>query len=155
MTPSQLSRTDTPSIIVDSRAAVTRREVGVLAWSVLEEVALAAGAEGKGAFAAAVDARSVAQKLGVGKDTAARGLARLVSVGLLRRTVGRDPSGRFGVSRYHLELPEGVRVAAPSTVSEKSGTGGAGHGVRRAGRAKQSAASAQLSLLGAASRRHR
>jgi len=149
----QLGGSGTTTLVIDWRAAAVRRSVGALAWSILEEVGLAAAVDGDGALAAAVDARSLALYLGIGKDTAARGLSRLVDAGILRRAVNREPSGRFGRSRYVLAMPAGLSVVATPTGSDGSMSGRAGRGAVRTGRVKESARSRQLSLLGAGSSR--
>jgi DNA-binding MarR family transcriptional regulator len=97
-------------LTVDAGAAATRRELGPLAWLVLEELALHAGQDGEaGILTSAVGVRDLAGALGISKDTAARGVARLIGKRLVRREIERDRGGRFGSSRYVLALPTGLR----------------------------------------------
>jgi hypothetical protein len=90
-----------------------------LAWFVLEELALRAGAEGgAGVLSAPAGVRDLAAALGISKDTAARGVARLIDKGVVRREIERDRAGRFGPSRYVLELPTGLRRGEREPIDE-------------------------------------
>lgn len=97
-------------LTLDAEVAATRRELGPLAWFVLEELALRASPEGEaGVLSAPAGVRDLAAALGISKDTAARGVARLIEKRVVRREVERDRAGRFGSSRYVLALPTGLR----------------------------------------------
>jgi predicted transcriptional regulator len=80
---------------------VTSRAVGPLAWVVLEELALRAQASGEAAIATSV--RALSSDLGVGKDTVAQALGRLVDRGLVRCQAQRR-AGRYAGSAYELDL---------------------------------------------------
>ena len=150
MTARPAGRAESGSLVLDRRSSAVRAVVGALAWSILEEAALAAAREDDQTLVAAVDARGLARSLGIGKDTAARGLAGLIDAGILRRTITREPTGRFGRSRYVLSLPDGLQVLAP-TVSGEPVSRGAGRGVARTRGARPAGRSSQLSLLAAGS----
>ena len=90
-----------------------------MAWFVLEELALRAGAEGgAGVLSAPAGVRDLAAALGISKDTAARGVARLIDKRIVRREIERDRAGRFGSSRYILQLPTGLRRGEREPIDE-------------------------------------
>ena len=92
-------------LTIDGASASARRQLGVLAWSVLEAVALAGAPEG-GAWVATTNARDLAAQLGVGKDRVAAALGVLRAAGLLVSHASRDAStSRFAPSRYEVRLP--------------------------------------------------
>jgi DNA-binding MarR family transcriptional regulator len=83
-------------LTVDAEPAGTRRELGPLAWLVLEELALRGAQESEaGILTSAAGVRELAAALGISKDTAARGVARLIAKRLVRREIARDSAGRF------------------------------------------------------------
>lgn len=141
-------------MVVGSKAAPLRRELGPLAWFVLEELVLAADEDpGTGELRSGVGVRDLAASLGMSKDTVARGLHGLIAAGLVCRAVHRANTGRFGSSRYVLSLPPGVAYVAPA-----AGTGAQQPGVssesapRRPARssrtyAKRRASQRQLSFI--------
>ena len=99
-------------LVLTAESRHLRRELGLTAWAVLQEVALDA-TDDAGPMVAAVSARSLASSLGIGKDTAARALARLVDAGVLTRRCGaRGTGGAFTRGGYvvHLDSVIGVRV---------------------------------------------
>jgi len=61
-----------------------------VASAVLADLVLDADRDDAGALVVATSVRRVAAHLGVGKDTAARALRRLTSVGLLERVARSD-----------------------------------------------------------------
>jgi predicted transcriptional regulator len=64
---------------------------------VLEELALAAAEHPDGGLVCEHGTRQLAARLGLSKDTVARGLSRLIKEGMVRRLIQRVPaSGRFG-----------------------------------------------------------
>jgi DNA-binding MarR family transcriptional regulator len=63
--------------VIDSTSAGLRRELGAVAWSALEVLALAAELTGDGQLVATLNAREVASALGVGREAAGRALALL------------------------------------------------------------------------------
>jgi len=92
-------------LAVDGASVAARRHLGVVAWSVLEAVALAGAPEG-GAWVATTNARDLAAQLGVGKDRVAAALGVLRAAGLVVSHTSRDTStSRFAPSRYEVRLP--------------------------------------------------
>lgn len=92
-------------LAIDDSSAAVRRQLGVLAWSVLEAVALAGTAE-EGAWVATTNVRDLAAQLGVGKDRVASALGVLRAAGLVVSHTSRDAStSRFAPSRYEVRLP--------------------------------------------------
>ena len=92
-------------LAVDAASVDARRDLGVVAWSVLELVALAGADEG-GVWVATTNARDLAGRLGVGKDRVAAALGVLRAAGLVVAHAGRDAStSRFAASRYEVRLP--------------------------------------------------
>jgi hypothetical protein len=135
-------------LIVGPTSTRTRRALGPLAWAVLEELALSADA-GHGARTSRLGVRDLASVMGLSKDTAARGLGRLLAAGLVVRVLERDAvSGRFGAARYDINLPEGIDVDQNRAVSGSSVTGDAGRGkAKKRASYAQTSAPRQLSLL--------
>ena len=92
-------------LAIDPASDAARRQLGVVAWSVLEVVALAGAAE-DGAWVATTNARDLAARLGVGKDRVAAALGVLRAAGLVVSHTSRDAStSRFAPSRYEVRLP--------------------------------------------------
>jgi hypothetical protein len=99
------------TLLVDSRAAVWRRRLGPVAWLALEEAALSA-ADVEGRLWAAISARELSSRLGLGVGSGTRALRELVAVGLLvRADAARRGDGRFAGGGYWLRLPDGLAVA--------------------------------------------
>ena len=92
-------------------AASVRREVGPIAWAVLECLATAAE-DRSGVTVSYVSVRGVAGELGLAKDTVARALRRLAAQRLVTHVPARDDDGRFGSSHYRLTIPPDVFVRA-------------------------------------------
>jgi hypothetical protein len=151
---------------------VLRRSLGPTAWAVLADLCLDAEVDDGGATVVATSARHVAAHLGIGKDTAARALARLSAAGLLRRRPqGANAAGRFTCGAYELCLgcavamtpcrPSEDTVRCPPSESRASGdppsvsltaaTGVVGSTSRRRPRATVRSQPGQLSLLESAS----
>jgi hypothetical protein len=82
-----------------------RRELGVVAWSVLEVLALGGGLDASGRWIAHSNVRAVGQRLAIGKDRAAAALVKLREAGLVAARVGRDHGSRFAPSQYEVRLP--------------------------------------------------
>ena len=96
---------DTTELTLDSASVEARRNLGVVAWSVLEVVALA-GSDEDGAWVATTNARDLAARLGVGKDRVAAALGVLRAAGLVVIHTSRDTStSRFAASRYEVRIP--------------------------------------------------
>ena len=96
---------DSASLEVDTASLAARRELGVVAWSVLELLALAGSDEG-GTWVAVTNSRDLGTRLGIGKDRAAVALGVLRSAGLVVAHTSRDAaSSRFAAGRYEVRLP--------------------------------------------------
>jgi len=98
-------------LVIGGEARPLRRRLGALAWVVLEEMALRAGRDDQG-WVAFGGVRGLAGGLGVNKDTAARALTGLISIGVLTRERVLVP-GQTPRSGYRLELPVGVGLWCP------------------------------------------
>jgi hypothetical protein len=90
---------------VDMDSGAARRDLGVVAWSVLETLALA-GQDAAGGWVATTNARDLGRRLGIGKDRAASALAILRGAGLVAQQTSRDATtARFATSSYEIMLP--------------------------------------------------
>ena len=100
------------AITLTPECRALRREVGPMAWAVLEDVALDAAAGADGVIVARTSAREVAAHLAIQPGTAAKALARLRERGLiaLKREPGQE--GRFGLSFYRLCDLVGIAIVA-------------------------------------------
>jgi len=102
---------------MDSGAA--RRDLGVVAWSVLETLALA-GEDVASGWVATTNARDLGRRLGIGKDRAASALATLRRVGLVAQQTGRDATtARFAASSYEITLPIARNTDRPQQSSAR------------------------------------
>jgi hypothetical protein len=103
-------------VVLADDARRLRRQLGVTAWAVLEDLltdATPVGAE----LAACSNVRRVAEHLGVSKDTAARAVNRLMRAGIVERgDVARSSAGVFLPSTYLLRVEplRGAIDLAPS-----------------------------------------
>ena len=98
--------------MVSTASRALRRQLRPLVWVALEEVALAAVAEG-GRLVARTSARQVAEQLGLDPGTAAAALRVLRQRGLLVFEREKGPAGRFGLSVYVLGPVVGLTVLSP------------------------------------------
>lgn len=114
-------------LVVAVSARELKRQLGPMAWAVLEDVALDAEADEAGRLVATTSTRRVADNLGLTPGTTARALARLRSMGLVSHTRHDGPAGRFGLSAYVLAAIPGVEVR---TLHDDSCDGSAGGGAR-------------------------
>jgi hypothetical protein len=89
-----------PGILVLPSSRAASRELGPLAWLVLEGFALQA--EAGGTLVAETSVRTLAAEFGVGKEAAATALGRLIDFGLVRCNT-RRPAGRYAGSSYILD----------------------------------------------------
>ena len=97
---------DGPSLQVSEGSATARRDLGALAWAVLETLALAGTFDDDGRWMTRSNARDLGRRLGVGKDRAAAALLTLREAGLVVAHVGRaSGSARFAPSRYEVRVP--------------------------------------------------
>ena len=100
------------SLILGQGTTAHRNELGPLAWTVLEEMALTARRGGDGTLRTRLSARAIAERLGINKDTACRAIGRLVVSGMLQREAARgESSGRFEIGTYVVSLPSEVTVS--------------------------------------------
>jgi DNA-binding transcriptional ArsR family regulator len=94
--------------VIDGRARLLRRSLGLTAWAALEELLLDAVPQAPGRLGTHASARSLAARLGISKDTAAGALRRLASAGLVRREDHRD--GVRGVFARSVYVIDAARV---------------------------------------------
>ncbi len=92
-------------LAVGTQSLDARRELGVVAWSVLEVLALGGSLDGSGRWVAHSNVREIGPRLGIGKDRAAAALTVLRGSGLVMAQVGRDRGSRFAPSCYEVRLP--------------------------------------------------
>jgi DNA-binding transcriptional MocR family regulator len=123
-------------IVIDAASIEIRRRVGPTAWAVFEELALSSTGP-RDACTASVSVRSLADRLGMSKDTVARALSRLRAAGLVSARQARGSAGTFAVGSYRLHLPESVALVASAANAAPS---------RAPGRARAAASAAQLAL---------
>ena len=91
-------------LVVDPTSAGLRRELGAVAWSALEVLALAAELTSDGRLVATLNAREVASALGVGRDAAGNALALLRRRELVVLEQSRRAGGHFTSTRYVLRI---------------------------------------------------
>ncbi len=115
-----LADTARPRLILVDTSAVLRRELGPVAWSAFEVLALSAQLERDGRLTLAMNARELAAVLGVGRDAATRALAVLRDRHLIALEQPRH-GGQFAGTRYTVHVrrgePEVARNRAPRPVS--------------------------------------
>ena len=133
----------TEPLTLGPAASSMRRDVGPIAWSVLECVA-AAGIERAGGTVSFTSVRGVADELGLAKDTVARALRRLADEQLVDYVPARAHDGRFGPSHYRLTIPPDVFLREAAARSAPAPHPGLSRPARRS-------RPAQLSLLEAPS----
>ncbi|MBA2317791.1 MAG: ArsR family transcriptional regulator [Euzebyales bacterium] len=89
-------------VFASSRAV--KREVGLAAWGVLEDIALDSRVDDRGRLVAETNVRRIAANLGLNKDTVNRHLRRLREYGFVLQEELRDAgSGRYDTCRYVLD----------------------------------------------------
>jgi DNA-binding IclR family transcriptional regulator len=102
-------------LLIDLVAAkAVRRQVGLIGWVVLEAIASLAPPT-PGVVEMECSARSLAELVGVSKDTVARSLASMIVDGIVERVDHRDElSGRFLSTTYRVDLSAmGITVVGP------------------------------------------
>jgi DNA-binding IclR family transcriptional regulator len=104
--------TERHPLTVGPEAGEIVRRVGPTAWAVLE--LLVARAEGE---LARVSARSAATAIGLSKDTAARALRTLASIGLIERVARRADDGTFAAGVYRVHVPAAVLTRHPERLT--------------------------------------
>lgn len=102
------------ALLLGPDAAVIRRELGPVAWAVLEALAERAG----NGMVTATSVPALARSLRLGRDRTGVAVRRLEQRGLLQRVARRSEGGRFGTIGYRLVVP-----AAVFTVDGKPGDG--------------------------------
>jgi hypothetical protein len=88
-------------LAISPAAAPVRREVGPLAWVILEELAALAD---PATHSVAANTRDLATRQGVGEDTAARAFGNLRRARLVVAVSDRGAGGRFRSGRYELHV---------------------------------------------------
>lgn len=109
----------TRSVLVGPASNETRRALGPTSWVVLEELLLQS-ADTKGEYVARASVRSLAESLGLAKDTVARAVCRLRDSGLVTVAQQRTNTGIFATSTYFIVLPDGISVSVPAIVAPQS-----------------------------------
>jgi hypothetical protein len=104
------------AIPTSPRAATLRRDLGPVAWCVLECL-VERSDDGR---TAAASVRTVAAELGVAKNTAHRALAALVRAGIAETVQDRTTDGRFRRGGYRLHL--GDLVPSPPALPTRTRT---------------------------------
>lgn len=87
------------SVLITPGAAELRRDLGPVAWVVAEALVSRAAPDAQGSLVATTGIRSLANDLGLDKDTVARALRRLKVAGLVAR-VDRGPAG-YAIRSIH------------------------------------------------------
>ena len=110
-------------VVLDAPVDRPASRLGPTGWVVFEELLLVSSGSGE-ACHASVSVRSLAERLGLAKDTVARALGRLRRVGLVTATQTRTASGVFTTGSYQLTIPGSITFedhALPtSPASERS-----------------------------------
>lgn len=108
-------------VVVTGESRPLRRELGVVAWSVLEDISHDARWDGS-ACVAVSNVRRIAEHLGVSEDTAARAVVRLVAVGLVvRMPAARSTAGTWGQRRQTSGVVPGLRCLRRARRDRSSG----------------------------------
>jgi DNA-binding transcriptional MocR family regulator len=81
-----------------------RRELGPVAWSALELLAMRAERTSAGALVVTLGVRELAQQLGVGRDAAARAMGMLREHGLISFAQNRAGAGRFDGTHHTVHI---------------------------------------------------
>ena len=84
---------DGAGCVIDGRTGGLRRQVGPQVWAVLEEAALSVeGSSGDASLWCRLSVRTVAARLGIGREAVGCALRALMAAGMPRRdTGGRSP----------------------------------------------------------------
>lgn len=97
-----------PAVLrLGASAAWVRRNVGPVAWAVLEALAEHAVVDGTTTVSYR-SVRDLAADLRLANDTVARALRRLADHGLAQHCSDRSTTGRFAIGHYVLTLPPDV-----------------------------------------------
>jgi DNA-binding transcriptional ArsR family regulator len=83
---------------------VVKRAVGLVAWAILEDIALDARIDDAGRLVSETNVRRIAANLAISKNTVTQHLTRLRQHGfVLREELRQEGSGRYDLSRYVLD----------------------------------------------------
>lgn len=105
---------DQPSLTLGASAPWVRRNVGPVAWAVLEALAEHAVVDGTTTMSYR-SVRDLASDLHLANDTVARALRRLADHGLAEHCSDRSTTGRFATGHYLLTLPPDVLTPTTTT----------------------------------------
>ncbi len=108
--------------MLGSDADEMRRTLGPLAWATLEVLATdAQSAAGEAVVHASI--RSLADRLGVAKNTAHRAVSALRRAGLLEHVAARTTTGQFAIGTYRLTVdPDVLRPTTDATTPPRTTT---------------------------------
>jgi len=105
--PQTAGEAKSAALVIGPDGAALRRQVGPMAWCVLEALA-ASPLPGDGNSVVLASVRSIAHQLGVSRNTVHRALVKLTAAGLVEARQRRADSGRFDAGFCRLCLPETV-----------------------------------------------
>ena len=105
---------DPADLILGRSAPWVRRNVGPVAWAVLEALAEHAVVDGTTTMSYR-SVRDIAADLHLANDTVARALRRLADHGLAQHRADRSTTGRFATGHYLLTLPPDVLTPTTTT----------------------------------------
>lgn len=105
---------DPAELTLGASAPWVRRNVGPVAWAVLEALAEHAVVDGTTTMSYR-SVRDIAADLHLANDTVARALRRLADHGLAQYRADRSATGRFATGHYLLTLPPEVLTATTTT----------------------------------------
>lgn len=104
---------DPTNLTLGASAPWVRRNVGPVAWAVLEALASCAVVDGADTVTYR-SVRDIAADLHLANDTVARALQRLADHGLAAHRSARSTTGRFAAGHYVLTLPPDVLTPTPT-----------------------------------------
>jgi hypothetical protein len=104
---------DPTNLTIGASAPWVRRNVGPVAWAVLEALAEHAVIDGTTTMSYR-SVRDIAADLHLANDTVARALRRLADHGLAQHRSDRSTTGRFATGHYLLTLPPDVLTPSPT-----------------------------------------
>ena len=105
---------DPTNLTLGASAPWVRRNIGPVAWAVLEALAEHAVVDGTTTMSYR-SVRDIAADLHLANDTVARALRRLADHGLAQHRSDRSATGRFATGHYLLTLPPDVIAPTMTT----------------------------------------
>ena len=105
---------DPAGLTLGASAPWVRRNVGPVAWAVLEALAERAVVDGATTMSYR-SVRDLAADLHLANDTVARALRRLADHGIAQHSADRSATGRFATGHYLLTLPPDVLTPTTTT----------------------------------------